>query len=107
VPNDKIDFTSAARELNKSAAIIVSGDPYFLSRASTLAPLLTKPVCYPFSEYFTYATKGKTMSFGPDLGAAYEKLGGLAKEVLQRIENGEEIPKVGTLNVANSPVYYQ
>jgi hypothetical protein len=104
--NNQIDLPAAATELNKSDAIIVSSDPYLMSRRADLAPLLKKPVCYPFEEYFHYATKGQSMRYGPDLAGAYHRLGELANEVLKQVEGGIPIPNVGTSEAVNTESYY-
>jgi hypothetical protein len=70
----------------QTQAVIVSGDPFFTSKASDLvaaASKWAKPVCYP-NEIYTAAKplQGASMVYGPDLSTAYTSLGQKAADYL-------------------------
>ena len=73
------DFARLPRD---TEAIVVAADPFFGARAADLtAAIPAIPVCYP-TERFSMADPAISLIYGPNLGAAYETLGGMASQYL-------------------------
>ena len=110
--NDRINLQQAVANLaGKASAIVVSADPYFLSKRATLVAHLNnsgKPACYPFDEYRTAGpgtSPGRSMRFGVGLADQYKALGVKAKSVLAKLVSSPgTIPNEGVTQVQNTRV---
>ena len=86
---DEIDAAFAALAGLGTAALIVSGDPFFTNRRDQIVTLAARqrvPSIYVWREF---AISGGLMSYGNDLAEGYRKLGAMAGKILRGVPPSE------------------
>ncbi len=85
----EIDAAFASAVAQQVRALIVSADPFFMTRRAQLVGLAAAdrmPVVYPFREF---VDDGGLMSYGPSLTSAYRRAGAYAGRILKGDKPGE------------------
>ena len=85
----EIDAAFASLAEQQLRALIISGDPFFMTRRAQLVGLAAShkmPVVYPFREF---VDDGGLMSYGPSLTSAYRRAGVYAGRILKGAKPGE------------------
>ena len=85
----EIDAAFASLAEQHLRALIISSDPFFMTRRAQLVGLAAShkmPVVYPFREF---VDDGGLMSYGPSLTSAYRRAGVYAGRILKGAKPGE------------------
>ena len=85
----EIDAAFASLAEQQLRALIISADPFFMTRRAQLVGLAAShkmPVVYPFREF---VDDGGLMSYGPSLTSAYRRAGVYAGRILKGAKPGE------------------
>jgi putative ABC transport system substrate-binding protein len=88
-PGSEIDAAFASAVEQQVRALIVSADPFFMSRRAQLVGLAAThrmPAVYPFREF---VDDGGLMSYGPSLAGAYRFVGIYAGRILKGTKPSE------------------
>jgi hypothetical protein len=104
--NDINEFTPAFKRLQarNAAGVVISSDPFFSSKrgdlvtaANTAFASFGIKMCYPFDIYAapTAPTHLSAISLGPDINAAYMKMGQKAKAIAVLLDGAQPVPFQG------------
>ncbi len=114
--NDVSEFTRVLNRLPNNAGVVVSSDPYFLNQQSALvgaanvvAAAKSIKFCYPFDAFGspTAPTPGTAISYGPDIGGAYQLMGQKARAVAAALDNNlSPIVGLDTAPMPANPTVY-
>ena len=86
---DEIDAAFASAAEQQVHALMINGDPLFMTRRAQLVNLAARyrmPVVYPFREF---VGDGGLMSYGPSLASAYRRAGVYAGRILKGAKPSE------------------